>query len=986
MDVQHADATIGHPVDQPRSNTAGQVGGAGPIVLVVDDDPSVVDLISMVLGGEGFVVLGATDAASAVSQVRVTPPDMAILDVRMEGTDGIELLGQLRSVLGDDMAPVIFLSPLRDVESRQRGFDAGGIDCLPKPFLRGELVARVRAHLGRERERRRLAAEVETATEVVVAATVSLEAKQAELETLFDAIPQAVFVKDAAGVYLSCNLATARFLGRPREEVLGHTDRDLFGERVASELREADAQALGAADPVVREERLRSADGTPVTFLTTRVPVHRPDGELIGVLGVAHDQSERLVHDELLRAERNRLNDALDAAAAATWELDPADHHLIAGTRLLELLGEPPAIATRISSDGWMRRLHEDDRAMVRAAWDELRSGATDRHDLEYRVRHRDGRYVWVRDLSRASGPSSDSGARTIRGLLRDITQERQHRQEVEFASQHDGLTGLSNRQRFADLLRAELVACKERGDQLAVMVLDLDGFAAINQLHGRAAGNQVLGEIAVRLIGHVQDRSRVARIGGDEFAVIVPIDGPAAALQTCAEELLELVGRPVIQRDVTMHTTASIGVTLAPQLRAADPEQLLRQADQAVYQAKLTGKARFHVFDPVDDAYTRERYLLYADIERGLKAGEFVLHYQPQVNMRTGALVGVEALVRWEHPELGFLPPVRFVPAIAGQPLAITLGNWVIEHAIAQAAEWNDQGLRTTISVNVDTAQLFDESFASRLEAQLAAHPGVEPEQLRVEIVESGALDDLGHVSDLLQRLRQLGVLAALDDFGTGFSSLTLLKQLPAEVIKIDRSFVMEMLDDPEHVVIIESVVKLCHSFQRTVLAEGVETEEHGRILLELGCDQAQGFGIARPMSAEDLGTWLATWSPPEAWRRVTPIADDRLPVLVVELEHARWMRSFDRFLAGHADAPPVLEPNRCRLGRWLARQPTIGAPPDLESLRRSHLALHDVALRLVDAGAVGTSDQIEDLRTTIRAISEELGASLLRWRQDGT
>jgi diguanylate cyclase (GGDEF)-like protein/PAS domain S-box-containing protein len=947
-------------------------------VLVVDDDPAVLALITSVLERAGFDVLGATDADAALERVRGRRIDLALLDVLMPGTDGIELCALLRDELGDDMVPVVFLSALQDADSKQRGFEAGGVDYLAKPFRREELVARTRAHVALLQERRRLAAgqaeltaRAETAIAAARTSSEQLASVEAQLAQLFDTFPDPVYMKDADGVYLTCNRAVSELLSRPSAEVIGATDLDLFDEVDARRFRASDVEALQADGPVVTEELVRAADGRRLRYATTRVGVHRPDGSLVGVLGIANDLTERHAHDQALQSERDRLNDALDAAKAATWELDTADGAMLVGDRYLALLGEEPQVDARFPRAVWEERIHPEDRAQVLAMLEQLQRGATARHELEYRLRHRDGHDVWVRGVGRAFTTPGRDTPRAVGGMVLDITSERAHREQLDFAAQHDGLTGLSNRPSFADHLREELEACHARDGRLAVVTFDLDGFEAINDLHGRAGGNQLLVEVAMRLVQHLGDRSLVGRVGGDEFSVILRDLPQGRAWEDCVEELHTVVSRPVQQQGRMIHATASIGVTLIPQARKVDAEQLLRQADQAVYQAKLAGKDRYHVFDPADDAETRERYLLFGEIERALANDELVLHYQPQVDMRTGEVFGLEALIRWQHPVRGLLPPGTFIPQLAGHALSIEVGDWVIEAALAQLERWAADGWDILVSVNVDAAQLYDPDFVERLQRQLAAAPTVRPDQLGVEILETGALVDLGHVSGLLGDLHALGVRSSLDDFGTGFSSLTLLKQLPADVIKIDRSFVMQVLEDPQHAVIIDSIVALCRSFQRTVLAEGVETEEHGQVLLELGCDRAQGFGIARPMPADAVAGWVAGWSPPATWTAATVVPEDRVPGLIADLEHRSWLHRLDTYLDGDTRQLPPMEPTACRLGRWLRRERTSADRAQLRDVTRLHQALHEEAADLVARQLDGT-DRLEGARAALDRRSE--------------
>jgi EAL domain-containing protein (putative c-di-GMP-specific phosphodiesterase class I) len=318
---------------------------------------------------------------------------------------------------------------------------------------------------------------------------------------------------------------------------------------------------------------------------------------------------------------------------------------------------------------------------------------------------------------------------------------------------------------------------------------------------------------------------------------------------------------------ELSLQVSASIGVTFYPQTQDMDADQLLRQADQAMYQAKLAGKNRFHVFDAMQDSSLRVHYESLARIRLALSEHEFVLYYQPKVNMRTGQVIGVEALIRWQHPERGLLAPAVFLPVIEDHLMAVALGEWVIDTALTQIELWRGAGFDTSVSVNIGARQLQQLDFVERLSSILQAHPQVNPACLELEILETSALEDIAQVSQVIEDCSRIGVSFALDDFGTGYSSLSYLKRLRVALLKIDKSFVRDMLDDPDDLAILEGVISLAGSFRRQVIAEGVETVAHGVLLLQLGCELAQGYGIAYPMPAEALAQWAASWRPDPAW-----------------------------------------------------------------------------------------------------------------------
>ena len=454
-------------------------------------------------------------------------------------------------------------------------------------------------------------------------------------------------------------------------------------------------------------------------------------------------------------------------------------------------------------------------------------------------------------------------------GVFTDITHSKRQQEQLSRIAHYDLLTNLPNRVLLADRLSQAMLQCSRHTQSLAVAFLDLDGFKHVNDSHGHNIGDELLIALSISMKKALREGDSLARIGGDEFVAVLT---DLTTVEDCIpvlERLLLAASTPVTISDIVLNVSASIGVTFYPQDNV-DTDQLLRHADQAMYAAKESGKNRYHLFDTAqDDAVKVQRESLDA-IRNALDNHQFVLYYQPKVNMRTGKVTGVEALIRWQHPERGLLNPIEFLPVIENSPMSIEMGEWVIDSSLAQISQWQAIGLNLPIStsVNIAAVQLQQPDFTERLTALLAAHPDVDPCYLELEVLETSALDDVHHVSAIMNDCMALGVNFALDDFGTGYSSLTYLRRLPANLIKIDQSFVRDMLEDAEDLAIVEGVIALAKSFKRDVIAEGVETIEHGTALLQLGCDLAQGYGIAKPMPASDLPGWIRDWKPDASWQ----------------------------------------------------------------------------------------------------------------------
>ena len=541
--------------------------------------------------------------------------------------------------------------------------------------------------------------------------------------------------------------------------------------------------------------------------------------------------------------------------------------------------------------------------------------------------------------------------------LFSDITAAKTHQKQLEHIAHYDGLTTLPNRVLLADRLQHAMAQVPRRKNYLAVVYLDLDSFKSVNDQHGHETGDQLLIAMARHMKQALREGDTLARLGGDEFVAVLPDLDETSDCLPILSRLLAAAAQPVVVGELRLEVSASVGVTFYPQAEEIDADQLLRQADQAMYQAKQAGKSRYHLFDAEQDRNVRGHHESLEHVRHALAAREFVLYYQPKVNMREGTVIGAEALIRWQHPERGLLPPAVFLPVIEDHALAIEVGEWVIDSALTQVERWRDQGLALPVSANVGARQLQQPGFVARLGQLLAAHPTVLPGDLELEVLETSALEDLGRVAQIIDECSALGVRFSLDDFGTGYSSLTYLKRLSVSQIKIDKSFVRDMRDDPDDLAILQGILGMASAFRRQVIAEGVETVEHGAMLLQLGCERAQGYGIARPMPADDFPGWAAAWRPDPAWRNSRRLGRDDLPLLFAGVEHRAWVGALEEHLRDELSARPPLDSRRCRFGIWLESeaQARYGRHPGFAATVVLHDRAHAVAAQLCALRSAG-------------------------------
>ncbi len=666
------------------------------------------------------------------------------------------------------------------------------------------------------------------------------------------------------------------------------------------------------------------------------------------------------------------LKNILDTSSVAIFLVDNDGRITRANQRMAEMFGRP--LESLIDND-YVTLIHPSERETGRQRMLALLNGELDFVDVDRLYWRANDTQFWGH-LTGQRLYDADGRKLGLVGVIADIDVRKKAEKQLENMAHYDVLTALPNRVLLADRLHQAMPQAQRHGQLLAVAYLDLDGFKAINDNHGHEAGDQLLVSLAQRMKGTLREGDTLARLGGDEFVAVL-LDLPdASASIPMITRLLAAAAQPVSIGNVVFQVSASLGVTFYPQAEGVDADQLLRQADQAMYQAKLAGKNRYHVFDAEQDRSVRGHHESLQRIQEALAAREFVLFFQPKVNMRSGKVIGVEALIRWQHPEKGLLPPSVFLPAVENHATAVDIGEWVIDAALAERERWLATGLDIPVSVNVGARQLQRPDFVDRLREILAKHQAIEPGDLELEVLETSALEDLPGVSQVIAGCRELGVTFALDDFGTGYSSLTYLKRLPVSVLKIDQSFVRDMLDDPDDLAILEGVVSLAATFRRNVIAEGVETIEHGNMLLQLGCELAQGYGIARPMAADALPSWVRLWQPDSGWKDIKAIDRDDLPLLFAGVEHRAWVIAMELYVRGERDDLPPLDVHQCRFGQWLDNEGKARhlTHPGFEAIRMLHAQVHHVAGQLCKHRSGSPVDAGTDRLGKLHALRDDL------------
>ncbi|WP_255487235.1 EAL domain-containing protein [Oceanospirillum sediminis] len=586
--------------------------------------------------------------------------------------------------------------------------------------------------------------------------------------------------------------------------------------------------------------------------------------------------------------------------------------------------------------------------------WSELHSQGFWSGELWNQKKNGDS-YAELLTISAVDDDQSNSGHYVA--LFSDITEQKRYQQQLEMIAHNDALTGLPNRLSLSDFLYKAMAETEKHRHRLAVVYLDLDGFKEINDVCGHDKGDLLLKELSSRMQQSVKDGDMLARLGGDEFVAVLrgfqETDDAIAILK----RLLAAASAPVYVDDLEMQVSASLGVSFFPQDEHLDADQLLRQADQAMYKAKVAGKNRYYLFDAAKDKADRDVNLFLAEIRQALNNDEFVLFYQPRVNMQSGAVKGAEALIRWQHPEKGLLAPGYFLPAIEDHSLSVELDRWVLRTALKQIVKWQQLSTPLRVSVNIGVRYIQQKDFVTQIKQFLDDFPEVDPSSLEIEVLESNALKDISHVSEVITECQQLGILFALDDFGTGYSTLTYLKKLPADILKIDRSFVSDLLYAPDNLSILEGIMGLAGAFGRSVIAEGVETDEQGELLIQLGCEQGQGYGIARPLPEDQFLEWLDNWRPAERWLQARDVCSDKVPVLMAMVEHRAWIRQLEHCIEDEGYQVPVMDHLNCRFARWLKDEGdnVIKNSALRKLVHRQHQIVHETGNYVLDLRTQG-------------------------------
>lgn len=668
-----------------------------------------------------------------------------------------------------------------------------------------------------------------------------------QLRALIEGIPDLVWLKDPNGEYLACNHEFEQFFGAQEAEIVGKTDYDFVDTELADFFRQKDKTAMGENRIFINEEWITYASDSHRALLETRkVAVHDTKGEIIGVLGIGRDITERRRIEEQLRiaatAFESQEGIMITEANGFILQVNQAFTQ-ITGYEKDDVIGKTP----KLLSSG------RQDKQFYRAMWESINT--TGKWKGEIWNKRKNGE-IYSAHLTITAVKDADGIVTNYVSTLIDNTKEQEAIAKIDKLAFYDPLTKLPNRQLLLDRLNQALASRKQSGNEGALMFIDLDDFKTLNDTLGHDVGDLLLMECAARISNCMREGDTVARLGGDEFVVLLKNSSTHtldATTQTkmIAENIIAALNEPYKLNAYECQNSASIGAVLFDNENNSQ-EILFKHADIALYQAKKAGRNRLSFFDPRMQDAVNIRADLVNELRKALDKQQFQLHYQIQVDSN-GHAIGAEALIRWMHPERGMISPYHFIPLAEDTRLILPIGQWVLETACAQLAIWQNNVLTRdlTLAVNVSSRQFRQVDFVAKVQKVLN-DSAIDPTKLKLELTESLLVDNVQEIVATMNALKALGISFSLDDFGTGYSSLQYLKQLPLDQLKIDQSFVRDLVEDSSDKAIVLTVITMAHSLGLNVIAEGVETEEQRQFLLQNGCANYQGYLFSKPVPVE--------------------------------------------------------------------------------------------------------------------------------------
>jgi diguanylate cyclase (GGDEF)-like protein/PAS domain S-box-containing protein len=794
-------------------------------ILIVDDDRFMRDTFRDALESAGFETSVAADGETAIAAFIQLQPDLVLLDLIMPGKDGFETCRELRAIRGGEYTPVLMITGLGDAGSVRSAFEAGATDFITKPVNPDLLVYRIRYMLRASMSTKKLAkSESRLANAQRIARLGNWE---------WDPVTGSLWGSEETFRLLGIETGHALSNLESLLDAVYAPDRELVERGLANAWEKRAPCGLEfrvkLPDEGFRIVCMQGEEAEPAPGKTPRL-----EGTIQDITVIRHVE-ERLV----------MLKEAVDSLPIGIAISDVNNRIVYANPAEAEMHGYPiEALINRDVRD--LKGLNLDHTVIPEKIGN---SGVWRRETFNLR----EGAEEFPVQLSSIAVRNGDGKCLGMVTACEDITSRKKVEENIRRLAFFDSLTGLPNRSAFIDRLQQALALAQREGRQVALLFLDLDNFKDVNDAQGHDFGDRLIREVAERLSSCMRESDSLARLGGDEFVIVLTSLGEEESAASAARRLLAIFDRPFLMECRQIYSSASIGIALYPD-DGLDADTLFKCADTAMYHAKTEGKADFRFFSPEMNRRVMRRVALESSLRRGMENREFFLHYQPLWDLKESRILGVEALLRWQSPELGPLMPSEFIPFAEGSGQIIPLGEWALRAACIQAREWAVAGLgELKMAVNISGLQFRQPGFMEMV-GKIIRETGIEPHALELEFTESVVMEHADKTIDTLRGLKKMGLRLSIDDFGTGYSSLSYLKHFPIDRIKIDRSFVADLDHSRDAASIIEAIIFLAHSLNLKVVAEGVETGAQLHFLKTRDCDEVQGFHLAMPMSAEDL------------------------------------------------------------------------------------------------------------------------------------
>lgn len=801
---------------------------ASPLVLVVDDDSSMRLVIGETLEHAGFTIEEAEDGAAALAAFERLHPALVVLDVDMPQVDGFAVCTALRKMPTGSTTPVLMVTALNDVASINRAYEVGATDFITKPINWPLLSHRVRYILRASR------------------AFADLHRNQASLSNAqriarlgnWDWNLQKNCLYWAGEVYES--------FGMPRER--SEATCEAFLECVHQEDRQRIQMAFHAAiaggAPLDVEHRVIRPDGQ-VVFIQQRAELTLDQhGKALCLTGTTQDISQRVQAEERLRLAAN----ALENTAESVMICDAHRRIVSVNKAFATMTGYAPEEVTGLSAELFRSRKH--DAAFYSHVWETVNQTGHWQGEIWGRRKDEEIYPQWV-SISQVKDKAGKPSHYV--SVSNDISRHKQYEARLEFLAHHDALTDLPNRILLQRQLEETLLRAGNRGELVALMFIDLDHFKTINDSLGHAAGDELLQAAAQRLRRCVRQSDFVARLGGDEFVVVLTELRHFQEAANVAEKLINVLSRPFSIGGHELLISASIGISCYPS-DGREADILLKNADAAMYRAKEQGRNTYQLFSAEMNAQAADQLVMTHDLRLAVRRQQFRLHYQPRIELGSGKITGTEALIRWQHPELGLVAPAKFIPLAEEIGLIEVIGEWVLRSACEQARAWQNSALPSLrLAINLSARQFRRPGFAKQIAAMLREYR-LDANLLELEITESMAMQDFEKTRTILSELKELGVVIAIDDFGTGHCSLAYLKRFPVDYLKIDRSFIRDLPANAEDAAITQAIIALAKTLKLGLIAEGVETLAQHSFLQAHGCDEGQGYLFSKALPAGEI------------------------------------------------------------------------------------------------------------------------------------